>query len=145
MATKSSKTKSQPIRLDSLLAGDDAEWVDIDEIPGARLLVRPLDYPPYTKARQHLVQRWIRAYKKEPVPEKVTVTGFGALYAEHILLGWEGFDVAYSAAEAEARLGSWEWRKLTRLVENAASGLTSVNAETVEEAGKNSGQPSAMT
>lgn len=142
---QSKKKPPSPIKLNSLLSGEDAEWVEIDEVPGAKLHVRPIDYPPYTKARQVLIQRWVRAYKKEPIPEKVQVPALGALYAEHLLLGWEGFDVPYSPEAAESRLSDWAWRKFVRIVEAAAASLTVVNAETVEDAGKNSGQPSATT
>lgn len=125
------------IKLTSLISYDDAEWVDLDEVVGASLLVRPIDYPPYTQARQALFRRYQRAYKDDPVPEKILVTALGELYARHLLLGWKGFDVEYSAREAEERLSDWSWRKLTRQVEWAAGKLTTINAEMVEDAAKN--------
>lgn len=125
------------IKLESLLSDDDAEWVDLDEVPGASLLVRPIDYPPYTQARATLFRRLQRAYKEEPVPEKILVTSLGKLYAEHLLVDWKGFDVEYSYAAAEERLSDWSWRKLTRQIEWAAGKLTTINAEMVDDAAKN--------
>jgi len=133
------------IKLESLISDDDAEWVDLDEVLGASVLVRPIDFPPYTQARQALLKRMARAYKDEPVPERVIVPALGKLYAQHILLGWKGFDTEYSAAEAEARMGDWAWRKLTRQVEWAAAKLTAINTEMVDDASKNSAPPSATS
>lgn len=138
-------TISPAIKLDSLISDDDAEWVDLDEVLGASLLVRPIDYSPYTQARQKLLKRLVRTYKEEPIPEKVIIPAIGKLYAQHLLLGWKGFDVEYSAVAAEERLTDWSWRKLTRQVEWAATQSTIVNAEMVEDAEKNSEAPSATT
>lgn len=144
--TKPAKVEAAPaVKLDSLISSDDAEWVDLNEVPGVSLLVRPIDYSPYTQDRTKLFQRLARAYKKEPVPDKVRATQLGALYARHLLLGWKGFDVEYSQEEAENRLTDWSYRKLTSLVEWAASSLTDINAEMVEDAAKNSEVPSATS
>jgi hypothetical protein len=140
-----SSTSTPTVKVDSLQSSDDAEWVALDEILGASLFVRPIDYPPYTAARQALFKRLGRAFKDEPIPEKVLITSLGKLYAEHILLDWKGFDMPYSKEDAIEKMSEWTWRKLTRQVEWAAGKLTSVNAEFVEDAGKNSGPRSATS
>jgi hypothetical protein len=137
--TTSSQEAPKKVKLSSLNrgAGADAEWVDLEELLGVRLKVRPIDYPEYTKARQVLFRRLGRSYKDAPVPENILIPALGKLYAEHILVDWDGFDEAYSADLAAEMLGDWEWRDLVRQVEWAAGKLASVNTEFVEDAAKN--------
>ena len=140
-------SKAATIKLASLRVSDQSEeagtWVDLPDVPGAAVLVRSLDYPPYTLARTVLFQRFSRLYGRKPAPQNEIVPAIGKLYAEHILLGWKGFDVEFSPEEAMLRLSDWTWRKLTTMVEWAAGTLSEAQVEFVEDATKNSAPPSA--
>lgn len=138
-------TTTPTAKLSSLIACDDAEWVDLIDVPGAKMQVRPLDYTPYQIARDTLFQRFGRKYGRKPIPRKELLPALGRLYAEHILVNWEGFDEPYSQGLAAEKLGDWNWRKLISQVEWAASTLSDVNAEFLEDAGKNSEQLSAIS
>lgn len=118
------------------LGGD---WVDIPHLPGASLCVRSLNYPPYKIGRATLLKRLGSKYGQDfsEARDRDMEAGFGQLYAEHILLGWRGFDEEYSAELAAQRLPAEEWAPLRELVEWAATKVASKNVEFVEGAAKN--------
>jgi hypothetical protein len=116
----------------------DGDWVDIPELPGVKLKVRSFNYPPYETARNLLVQKLTRQYGKKPIPTEVLQPLFGELYAEHILVDWKGFDVAYSADVAQAELTEPSARDLRRHVEYAANHVADIEIAFTEEAAGNS-------
>jgi hypothetical protein len=143
------------IKLDSLKADpvrdQEGDWIDIPDLfdpeakKCARLKVRSLDFAPYTIARGLLQQKFARKYGRRPVPPNILTTEYGRLYADHILLDWEGFDEPYSADLARERLTDYAYRRLVGYVEYAAAQLAEDNADFGEDAAKNSAKPSATT
>jgi len=130
-----------PIKLQSLKADlareNEGDWVEIPELPGVRLKVRSFHSPAYKTARDLAVQRLFRKFGKEPVPPETLAKEYGRLYAEHILLGWDGFDTAYTPELALELLADPAWRALFAAIEYAANKLADVETEFVESAEKN--------
>lgn len=137
------------IKLSSLKAGGarerDGEWIDIPDLPGVKLKVRGTGYGPFQAAKGIVEQRWVRRYGKEAVPIEVQLEDNGKLYLDHIVLGWEGFDVPYSAEEARKYLLDPEMRELHDHIRYAMGRVASARIEFAEEAEKNSPAPSAGT
>lgn len=123
----------------------DGDWVDIPELPGVRLRVRSLQTPAYQVAADLLRQKHQRKYASQRVPPEVWSRDFGGLLAEHILLDWQGFDVPYADELARETLCNPEYRELAGHVLWAGSTLGAAEIEFVEQAAKNSGQPSATS
>lgn len=123
----------------------DGDWVDIPDLPGVRLKVRSFFYGPFQAAKTIVEQRWARKYGKEPVPIDESLKENGKLYAQHLLLGWEGFDVEYSSDVALETLIDPAFRDLQDHIRYASNKVSTNQAEFVEDAGKNSGRPSAGT
>lgn len=119
------------------------EWKPSSKFPGVEFLVSSLQSPAYVLARDLLSQRWARKYRGKPVPLDVRHDEMGKLFAEHILHGWRGFDVEYDPAAAEAALRNREYRELLADIEQCAAEVGEAEVEYLEEAGKNSGAPSA--
>lgn len=137
------------VKLDSIASDIDREqegdWIDYPDWPGVKFHVRSLNYPPYKIAREMLLQKLIRRHKGKPLPADVLTVEHGKLYADHILLGWGGFDVAWSTDVARQNLTDPKHRKLVAAVEWCASQVGELEVEFIEDAEKNSAQPSATS
>lgn len=129
------------IKLTSLKADLDREeqgdWIDIPDCPGLRLQVRSIESPSYVIPRDQLVQKWVRKYGRKPIPRDVRSQGLGRLYAEQILLGWEGLEEQYSRERALEVLTDPAYRVFLGYVEYAAAQLAEIDMEFVDEAIKN--------
>jgi hypothetical protein len=88
-------------------------------------------------------QRWIRKYGKDPVPQEVQDRDNGKLYAEHILIDWDGFDEPYSKDLALETLTDPAFRELAAHVRYAGMRVGAVDVEFADDSAKNSGAPSA--
>lgn len=133
------KARKMAVKFSSLAADtakeQQGDWVDVPDLPGVRLLVKSFNDPKYRVARDLLVQRLARKQgRNKPTAAEETEVAFGRLYADHILLGWEGFDVPYSAAAAREALTDVAYRDLRRYVEQAATQVGATEVEFVEEA-----------
>lgn len=123
----------------------EGEWKDYPDWPGIRFNVRSLQYPAYQVARDLLLQKLARIHKGKPVPPHEMTSAIGGLYADHILLGWDGLDVAFSSAVARECLTDPAYRKVVAAVEWCAARVGESEIEFVEELAKNSEEPSATT
>lgn len=135
------------IKLSSLkadLARESAgDWVEFPDWPGVEFKVSSLLLPAYTVARDLLMQKLSRQAKGKPVARDVLTTELGKLYAKHILHDWRGLDVDYSPETAAEVLADPEYRAVVAAIEWCAAKVSDIEAEFVEEAGKNSSKPSA--
>lgn len=115
----------------------EGEWVDITELPGVKLRVRSFAYAPYRTARSIALQRLARRYGRDPVPDPAMNKELAKLYSEHILLGWEGFDVPYTEETARETLSNPEFRVLLDYIDYAANRVGQQEVEFVESAAGN--------
>ncbi|MGE0290273.1 MAG: hypothetical protein AB7P16_28660 [Bradyrhizobium sp.] len=128
-----------------LRAETEGAWEDAVGLPGVRLRVRSLSYPPYMTARDLLSQQFVRDYGTQPVPSNVMTPAIGTLFAEHILLEWTGLDVPYDPEVARETLANPEYRVMVAAIEAAASRVGRGQIKFVETAKGNSEQPSATS
>lgn len=126
----------------NLAAEQQGEWQPSLAFPGVRYNLKSLNEPGYVAARAALLQRFARDRGRTPVPIDEGSIEFGRLYAIHLLLGWEGFDVTYSADVAMETLTNPEFREVVSDIENTAAQVGRRKLEYVEEVQKNSGPPS---
>ncbi len=135
------------LKLSSLRANLEREqqgdWVDSLRWAGVRFRVRALTTPSYRIKRDPRLATLSRKYKGKPIPPEVSGPILGRLYAEEILLGWEGLDIAYSPEVALETLSDPAYRELVSEIEWCAGTLSEVDAEYEEETAKNSVRPSA--
>lgn len=131
------------VRMSSIMtdveAQDGGGWVAIPNMEPARLRVRSLDFPRYKAALAR--HQTVHQRKHKGVPsEKALREDYearGLLLAEHILLGWEGFDEAYTPELAAERLPDRAWRQLRDFVLYAASEVGEQAAEFIKATEKN--------
>lgn len=134
------------VRLGSLRADirreTEGDWVDIPDLPGVSLKVRSFNYSPYRMARDQLLQRFARRYGRDPVPAEESYRADARLYADHILLDWRGLEdddgKIVPIADAADILADPAFRELHDHIRYAGTRLAQVEAEFVEDAGKNS-------
>lgn len=127
------------------------EWPGLDPekplavtpLPGVSFHVRSVNYPPYVTARQAALEDLKKDYPDDNVPPEVAATIEGRLAVEHLLLGWKGFDIEYSAAVVSTVLAAEEHRVLRSMIYWCAGRVGKRRVEFVKEAAKNSGAPSA--
>lgn len=135
------------LKLSSIRADLDRErqgdWVDSRQWPGVRFCVRALTTPAYQIRRDALVQKLTRKNKGKPIASDDLAQHLGKLYAEEILLNWDGIDVPYSPEKAMELLTDPAWRELVNEIEYCAGTLASVDAEFVEDQLGKSEKPSA--
>ncbi len=135
------------VKLSSLKADlkreEEGDWIDYPDWPGVRFKVSSINKPAYTIARDLLLQKMARKSKGKPQDRNKTTPEFGRLYAEHILHDWEGFDEPYTPELARQHLTDPAYRDLVFAVEWCAAKIGEVDAEFLEDAGKNSEPPSA--
>lgn len=109
------------------------EWVPIKEwiglkpdhpftatpLPGLEFHVKSLNDHAYKVARQKAaeeLEKRRKDYPGEAVPDDVAGAVEGRILAEHILLGWRGFDVDYSAETAARALPKPASRTLRQMI-----------------------------
>jgi hypothetical protein len=135
------------IKLSSLKADlareEKGDWIASIDIPGAEFNVSSLHLPAYQTALALMEQRLARAYKGTPIPQHVRTVEIGKLLHKHILHDWRGFDTPYSEEIAREMLCEAEGRNFIAAVQNCAAMLSLTDVEFEEDAGKNSGKPSA--
>lgn len=119
----------------------DGAWIEIPELPGVALLSRSVHYQPYVRARDAALRRLQK--RTEPVTSQEEAEITGTLYADHLLLGWRGFDEPYDADLARRLLVDPAYRDLRVHEAYAASQVGRAEVEFVEDARKNSAAPSA--
>lgn len=134
------------LKLSSLKADVNREtkgdWMSVPDWPDVKLKVSGINLPAFALAQSTLRKKWARIYKDDPTPQDTFYSGIGALYAKHLLHDWQGFDEPYTPERALELLSDPEYRELVIRVGDAASRLTEVNLEFVEEAEKNSAKRS---
>lgn len=131
-----SLVKLKSMRVDAALENQ-GTWQECFLIPQAKLFVRSIHYGPFTIARDLLMQKLRRQHGSKPVPDEVLNTSMGALYAQHILLGWEGCEEKYSEELAREMLTDPEYREFVRAVELCAQQAGSAKLEYTGTALKN--------
>lgn len=135
------------VKLSSLKADLDREekgdWIEYPDWPGVEFNVSSLHLPAYQTARDLLLQKLQRQYKKKAIPKNVLTKELGRLYATHLLHGWRGLDVDYSPQVALETLTSPDYRNVVAAVEFCAAQVSEVDLEFVEEEEGNSAPPSA--
>lgn len=123
------------IRLSSLKHDTDREqagdWIDAPEWPGVRFKVRGSTYAPYKAAMAQLVARLAKEFRNDPVPVEHSARLLGAIVAEHLLLGWEGFDVPFSPDTARETLTDADYRGVLEVITWCADKLCEVTPEQV--------------
>jgi hypothetical protein len=113
------------------------------QLPGVAFLVRSTNYPPYVTARQTALEDLKKDYPDDKVPPEVAARIEGQLAVEYLLLGWRGFDIAYSADAVKAILAAEEHRVLRTMIYWCAGRVGKRQVEFVKDAEKNSAAPSA--
>lgn len=125
---------------------NDGDWVDVPDLPGLRLKVRGAGYGPYQMAKSIVEGRWGRRYGKDPVPIEVMLRENGRLYAEHILVDWDGFvddaEAPVPVAQAAEILTDPAYRPLHEHIRYAMQRVGDTEAEFVETASGNSASSS---
>jgi hypothetical protein len=143
------------IKLGSLAADltkeRDGEWIEPKEwpglnpekpmeqtpLPGVAFHVRSTNYPPYVTARQAALENMKKDYPDDNMPPDVAARIEGQLAVEHLLLGWRGFDIAYSADAVETILAAEEHRVLRSMIYWCAGRVGKRQVEFVKDAAKN--------
>lgn len=143
------------IKLSSLAANLDAEregeWIEVKEwpglnpekpyeavaVPGLAFCVRSTNFPPYVTARQKALEKMKADYPDDDVPQTVATRIDGELAVEHLLLGWRGLDVEYSAPAALEAATAEEHRILRSMVFWCAGRVGKKRVEFTAAAAKN--------
>lgn len=139
------------IKLGSLRADlkreNDGDWVDIPELPGLRLKVRGAAFGPYQAAKSIVEGKWVRKFGRKPVPVEMALEENGRLYAQHIVVDWDGLvdddGAPVPVNQAGDILTDPAFRELHEHIRYAMGEVSRTEAEFVEDAGKNSGRSSA--
>lgn len=113
------------------------DWVSYPEWPGAEFNVNSVESPAFKEARDKLMRRLARRYGDKPIPSDGLTKDLGDLYAKHLLNGWKGFDMAYSADAAREALCDPAYRLLTEAVLWCAQRVGRAQVEFLEEAAGN--------
>ena len=139
---------TQKVVLSSLRADLDREklgdWIAYPAWKGVRFNVSALTLPSYETARDLMFKRLAEQYKDDPVPKEVLSIELGALYAELILHGWEGFDEEYTPDIARERLTDPSYRTIVSAVEWCAAKISEVSVKFTEAELGNSPSHSAI-
>lgn len=119
------------------------DWPGVGPVPGLAFLVRSTQYPPYTTARTQEQMRLSKKFDGGNVPPDELAKADGRLAVEHLLLGWRGLDVEYSAEAAEEALLDEGHRKIRDMIFWCATRVGVRDVEFLETEGKNSETSSA--
>ncbi|CAB4142705.1 hypothetical protein UFOVP452_32 [uncultured Caudovirales phage] len=121
------------IKLNSLKADtkaqEEGEWQPVPALPGVELKVRSFKAPAVASKFGFLVQRMDRQ-KLKGVDREIET---GRFLAEHVLLGWKGFDVPFSPEVAREALADPEHQDLRDYVFDAARAVGVARIEQVED------------
>lgn len=144
------------VKLDSLKSDltkeREGEWIVLQglglgliapDLPGVMLKVRSLNYPPWLAAQDAATRRIKKIHGDDYIPEDLTIEVYAPLWAEFLLLGWEGFEVEYSPQEALEALLDLGHRRLRAYVIACAQKCGQREIEYVKDVEKNSERPSA--
>lgn len=136
------------IKLDSLKSDtakrEAGDWIEIPDLEGVAFRVRGFTYKPYEVARDAMIRRKNKALNGKPWPTDDRQACLGKLYAEHLLLGWRGFDVEFSRDRAEELLCDPAYREnFYEHVEWAIGRVGQAQVEFAADAAGNSGPVSA--
>ncbi len=134
--------KFDTIRVDASKQ-EEGEWIASLNLPGVEFRVSPLHKPAFVMARERLALRLAKKFKREPVPPDDRLVEVGRLLAQHILHGWRGFDVEYTAERAAEALTDPSYRVLIGEVENCAARAGEPDLEFEESDTGNSQRPSS--
>lgn len=127
------------------------EWVSVKEwiglnpeqpftpvpLPGLEFHVKSLNDHAYKVARQKAaeeLEKRKKDYPDEVIPDEVAGAAEGKILADHIVLGWRGFDVEYSPETAAKALPKPASRTLRQMVLWCASKVGRREVEFVTEA-----------
>lgn len=108
----------------------EGEWIPVKEwpglnpekpyeavpVPGLAFLVRSTNYPAYVAARQVALEKLKADHPDDKVPAEKSARIDGELAVEHLLLGWRGLDVEYSAPAALEVATAEEHRTLRSMI-----------------------------
>lgn len=127
------------------------EWPGLDpvkpfemtQLPGLSFLVRSTNFQPYVTARQAALEDMKAKYPDDKIPAEISSRIDGELAVEHLLLGWKGLDVEYSAPAALEVATAEEHRVIRNMIYWCAGRVGKRRVEFTEAAGKNSERPSA--
>lgn len=130
------------VKLSSLKADlkkeQEGDWIPaVDLDPAIRWHVRSTNYPPFKIARDAAIEKMVRKYPDERVPDEVNAEINGTLAVEHLLLGWDGLDEEYTPEFADQVLTDEAYRAVRNSVFLAASKVGKFEVKFVEEAAKN--------
>ncbi|MER8540244.1 hypothetical protein NKH17_12395 [Mesorhizobium sp. M1334] len=106
-------------------------------LPGLSFLTRSINYPPYATAYQAELEKLRQAYPSGTIPADVQAKAEGKLAIEHLLLGWRGLDVPYSADIVGSVLVAEEHRVIRAMVRWCAGIVGKRKVEFEEAASKN--------
>lgn len=115
----------------------EGDWVDYPAWPGVRFNVSAFSSPAYQIAARKLAEKLAKLHGTEAIPPDELHAENGALLAEHILHGWEGIDVDYSADVAMTMLTDPAYEALNNAVRVCAVKLEEIKAEFIKDAVKN--------
>jgi hypothetical protein len=111
--------------------------MEMTALPGVAFHVRSTNYPAYVTARQAVLEDLKKNYPDDKVPADVAARIEGQLAVEHLLLGWRGFDIAYSADAVQTILAAEEHRVLRSMIYWCAGRVGKRQVEFVKDAAKN--------
>lgn len=120
-----------------LKAEREGDWVPYPAWPGVKFKVKSLYSPEFQRERGLLLRKLAKKYGDDPVPADEMTQEMGTLYADHILLGWEEIDEAYSPEQASKMLPDPEWRLLYAAVQYCADRVGTSEAEFIRADAKN--------
>lgn len=124
---------------------DSGDWVDFPDWDGVAFNVSSLSLPEYQAAHSRMLKRLVKAYKGQPIPERIMLKETGTLLAEHILHNWRGMIQPYTPEAAQSYLTNPEYSDLIGAVSWCANKIGEVDAKFVEDTAKNSAAPSATS
>jgi hypothetical protein len=137
---------AKPVKLSSLKADlareKKGDWVAFPDWPGVEFNVSSIHLPEYVAARALLFQR-LNVVHKNNIPQDVMTAEIGGLMNTHLLHGWRGFDIEYSAQAAAEVMGDPAFREVVAAVQWCASELGKIEVGFAETETKNSGKPTA--
>lgn len=127
------------ISLKSLYRDDSAaDSVEYPDWPDVKFRVKSFHSPSFKTAQQMLLKKMNRIYGNKPVPPEVQHEEWGKLYCNEILEGWEGLDEPYTPERAKEIMTDYNFRAVQEAVEWCARKRGEVDAEVIENTGKNS-------
>lgn len=117
----------------------DGDWVPYLPWKGVRFHVRSTAFPEFKTAQERLLRDLAkkRQVSGQDVPADEISVRLGKIFADHVLLGWEGLDEPYNAVVAEQVLTDPAYRDVLRAVEECASRVGQADVEFVESEAKN--------